>query len=203
MMVDGTGNSVYEVDSQPVPPGRDNPNGNAWVARRTLLRRESEAQRSVAPLAGRYWLIVNPEARNALGEPTAYKLVPGDNVRAMAHPDSHIGRRAGFIAHHLWVTRYDAAERYAAGDYPNQHPGGAGLPSYVKADRDLVNADIVLWYSLGSHHVSRPEDWPVMPVVCAGFSLKPIGFFDGNPALDVPPPASHGAVHGGPGHCHQ
>jgi primary-amine oxidase len=27
-----------------------------------------------------------------------------------------------------------------------------------------------------------------MPVETVGFHLKPVGFFDGNPALDVPPP---------------
>jgi primary-amine oxidase len=32
----------------------------------------------------------------------------------------------------------------------------------------------------------RPEDWPVMPVDYAGFKLKPVGFFDRNPALNVP-----------------
>ena len=32
-----------------------------------------------------------------------------------------------------------------------------------------------------------PEDWPVMPCAYTGFHLKPIGFFDGNPALDIPP----------------
>ncbi|MCY3733691.1 MAG: hypothetical protein OXG42_05375, partial [Chloroflexi bacterium] len=37
-------------------------------------------------------------------------------------------------------------------------------------------------------HLVRPEDWPVMPVQRAGFSLKPWGFFDRNPGLDVPPP---------------
>jgi primary-amine oxidase len=26
-----------------------------------------------------------------------------------------------------------------------------------------------------------------MPVTQAGFKLKPVGFFDGNPALDLPP----------------
>jgi primary-amine oxidase len=31
------------------------------------------------------------------------------------------------------------------------------------------------------------EDWPVMPVERAGFALRPAGFFDRNPALDVPP----------------
>jgi primary-amine oxidase len=197
MSVDGPVNTVHEVDSVAVPRGADNPQGNAWVTRSRLLASEAQARRDIDPLAGRYWLVVNPAARNGLGGPTAYKLVPGDNVRALAHPDSSIARRAGFIANHLWVTRYDASERYAAGDYPNQHPGGAGLPAWVQADRDLQNTDVVLWYSLGVHHVVRPEDWPVAPVAYAGFSLKPVGFFDGNPALDVPAPA-----HDGVPHCH-
>ena len=45
---------------------------------------------------------------------------------------------------------------------------------------------MVLWYTFGAHHVPRPEDWPVMPVVKIGFSLRPRGFFDRSPALDVP-----------------
>ena len=50
-----------------------------------------------------------------------------------------------------------------------------------------------VWYTFGAHHVTRPEDWPVMPVSTIGFHLKPVGFFDGNPALDMPPsaPACH------------
>jgi len=39
--------------------------------------------------------------------------------------------------------------------------------------------------------VVRPEDWPVMPVTTVGFQLRTDGFFDGNPALDLPP-AEHG-----------
>ncbi|MBM4441926.1 MAG: primary-amine oxidase [Candidatus Rokubacteria bacterium] len=200
MMVDGPENSVYEVNSEAVPLGPANPQGNAWIARRTLLARESEAQRLVDPLAGRYWIVTNPRVTNALGQPVGYKLMPGDNVRALAHPESSIARRAGFITRHLWVTRYDPAELFAAGDYPNQHPGGAGLPSYVKADRALESADVVLWYSVGSHHVARSEEWPVMPVGYAGFHLKPVGFFVGSPALDVPASAHNG--HGGAAHCH-
>jgi len=98
---------------------------------------------------------------------------------------------------HLWVTRYDPRERYAAGDYPNQHAGGAGLPSYVADDARLENTDVVVWYTFGAHHIVRPEDWPVMPVVYIGFMLKPTGFFDRNPALDVPRPESpNGCGHG-------
>ena len=39
---------------------------------------------------------------------------------------------------------------------------------------------------MGVHHIVRPEDWPVMPIHYIGFQLKPHGFFDGNPALDLP-----------------
>ncbi|MGI8551816.1 MAG: primary-amine oxidase [Dehalococcoidia bacterium] len=187
MMVDGPVNSIYEQESESVPLGPENPHGNAWRVRSTLLGRESEAARLIDPLKARSWKIVNPSAENAVGEPVAYRLLPGENVLPFSHPDSHLIRRAGFITRHLWVTRYDPAERYAAGDYPNQHPGGAGLPAYVAQDRPLENADLVLWYTMGSHHVVRPEDWPVMPVSTIGFQLKPSGFFDGNPALDLPP----------------
>jgi primary-amine oxidase len=61
------------------------------------------------------------------------------------------------------------------------------LPAYRAAGRDLVDTDVVLWATCGSNHVSRTEDWPVMPVERTGFTLRPTGFFDRNPALDVPP----------------
>jgi primary-amine oxidase len=99
-------------------------------------------------------------------------------------------QRGGFTTKHLWVTPYSPRERYAAGDYPNQHAGGAGLPAYTAANRPITNTDVVVWYTFGAHHVVRPEDWPVMPITTIGFSLKPAGFFDRNPALDVPP-ATH------------
>ncbi len=202
LMVDGLENSVYEVDTVADPPGPQNPYGAAFRARATLLGRESAAQRIIDPLAGRFWKIVNPSVKNRLGEPVGYKLVPGENVLPFAAPEAQVIRRAAFMTKHLWVTRYDPRERYATGDYPNQHPGGAGLPSYVRDDAPLENTDVVVWYTFGAHHVVRPEDWPVMPVACIGFMLKPVGFFDGNPALDVPRPMQHGANGHGSGCCH-
>jgi primary-amine oxidase len=186
MMVDGLANTVSELNSEAVPPGPKNPYGNAWVVKATPLRRESEAQRLIDPLAARSWRISSATETNELGEPTAYRLVPHDNVLPFYQPGSYALRRAGFTTKHLWVTAYDPGERFAAGDYPYQHPGGAGLPAYVAADRPLEETDVVVWYTFGAHHVARPEDWPVMPVQYAGFHLQPSGFFDGNPALDVP-----------------
>jgi primary-amine oxidase len=189
--LDGERNSVYEVHTEPTPPGPENPYGNAFHVEQRLFEREGDAGGTVDQLAAKSWLVVNPEVKNATGRPVAYRLVPGHNVRSFAQPDSSRAKRAGFISKHVWVTRFDPDEMYAAGDYPNQHPGGAGLPAYVEADRKVDDEDIVLWYSFGSHHVVRLEDWPIMPVTKVGFELRPDGFFDRYPTLDVPPPAAH------------
>ena len=78
-------------------------------------------------------------------------------------------------------------ERHPAGDFPNQHPGGAGLPAWTAADRPVADTDVVLWHTVGATHFCRPEDFPVMPVEYVGFTLKPLGFFDRNPAIDLAP----------------
>ena len=204
MAVDGQKNSVYEVNSYANPPDEKNPHHNAFYAEKTQLKTESEAQRNIDPYSARYWLITNESETNYLGQKTSYKLMPGENVLPFAHDDASVIKRAGFMTRHLWVTPYDPAEMDAAGDYPNQHPGGAGLPAYTKANRSLDNTDLVVWYTFGHHHVPRPEDWPVMPVMYTGFSLKPVSFFDRNPALDVPPSHHVNGHHsnGQHGSCH-
>jgi len=186
--VDGPGNSVYEVDVHPVPTGPDNPWANAFAPRTTLLERESDTGRVVNPATSRHWKIVNPSVRNGLGLPVAYKLVPGSTPTLLADPGSSVARRAGFATRNLWVTPDTPGECRAAGDYPNQHAGGDGLPRWTAQGRPIVEEDVVVWYTFGVTHLPRPEDWPVMPVEYAGFSLFPVGFFDRNPALDVPPP---------------
>jgi primary-amine oxidase len=188
MSVDGEENSIYEVNTVSLPRGPANPHGNAFRAEATLLASESRAKRSVNAASARFWRIVNPIKTNRLGNPVGYRLVPGENSPPFVQPDAAIMRRAGFTAHQLWVTPFDAKERYPAGDYPNQHPTGDGLPKWTAADRSLVNTDLVVWYVFGHNHVPRLEDWPVMPVAQLGFHLKPDGFFERNPALDLPPP---------------
>jgi primary-amine oxidase len=185
--VDGPVNEVYEVDVEPSSAGDANPWGNAFTPMVTRLDTEQQAHRTVNVSSSRTWKVVNPASLNGLGEPVAYKLVPGATPTLLAQPDSSVGRRAGFATRNLWVTPYDPDERRAAGDYPNQHPGGDGLPRWTEADRSLVDTDIVVWHTFGVTHVPRPEDWPVMPVEYCGFLLVPVGFFDRNPALDIPP----------------
>jgi len=186
--VDGPNNSVVEVNSLGLPTSESNPHGNAIVAQETLLTTEQEAQRRVNSASARFWRVVNPSKKNRLGRSVGYRLVPGENCPVFAQPEAPIMRRAGFTANHVWVTPYTPQERYAAGEYPNQHPTGDGLPNWTKANRKVDDTEISLWYVFGHNHVPRPEDWPVMPVAMLGFQFRPDGFFERSPAMDVPPP---------------
>ena len=116
-------------------PGPANPHHNAFHTEATLLRSEGQAQRILDPLAGRFWKIVNPSVLNRLGEPVAYKLMPGENVLPFAGPEASVTKRAAFMTKHLWVTRHDPRERYAAGEYPNQHAGARACPATWRTTR--------------------------------------------------------------------
>ena len=93
------------------------------------------------------------------------------------------------IGHTLWVTAHHDDERWPGGDYPTQSDATrrTGMTTWIADDAPLVNTDVVLWYVFGIHHITRLEDWPIMPVDTISFWLKPFGFFDQNPSLDVAP----------------
>jgi primary-amine oxidase len=192
--VDGQDNTVYMSESEALPVGPDNPHGLALVQRNTPLRTEEEGKQDYDWHTQRSWKVVNDDAKNGLGTPVGYKLVPGGCFPAMLDPSSPVSERAGVIGHNLWVTPYREDERWPCGEFVNQSAADSGLAEWTKENRSIEKADVVLWYVFGLHHITRPEDWPIMPVDTVSFWLKPVGFFDRNPALDVPPTAN--------GHCH-
>jgi len=190
--VDGEANTVYATDSIALPTGPDNPYGLAMVERATPLRTEAEGKQDYDWHSQRTWKIVNPGAHNALGTPTGYKLVPGGALPALLDPASPVFERAQVIGHTLWVTPYHEDERWPCGEMPTQSASDTGLPVWTSANRPIEDTDVVLWYVFGINHVTRPEEWPVMPVDTVSFWLKPSGFFHRNPALDVAPSHGHG-----------
>jgi primary-amine oxidase len=193
--VDGEANTVVMSETEASPVGPENPYGLALVQRNTPLRTEEEGKQDYDWNTQRSWKVVNDNARNGLGTSTAYKLVPTGCLPAMFDPSSPVLERAGVIGHTLWVTPYHEDERWPCGEFVNQSEVDTGLPVWTQQNRPIENTDVVLWYVFGIHHVTRPEEWPVMAVDTASFWLKPAGFFDRNPALDVPPTAMSG-------HCH-
>ena len=80
MMVDGLENSVYEVDTVRDPLSTENPHGNAFSTKKTLLKEEKNFPRKIDPFAARYWTVSNHSKKNYMGESVSYKIAPGENL---------------------------------------------------------------------------------------------------------------------------
>ena len=196
--IDGEANTVHVTESEALPVGPENPHGLALRQTSTPLRTESEGIQDYNWSTQRAWKVVNERVRNRHGAPVAYKLVPGASLPPMFDPRSPVVRRAQAIGHTLWVTPFHEEERWPCGEFVVQSRDDRGLPVWTAQNRSIEEADVVLWYVFGIHHITRPEEWPIMSVDVVSFWLKPVGFFDRNPALDVPPPghACHPAESG-------
>nr|RZI33880.1 Copper methylamine oxidase [Cryobacterium sp. SO1] len=147
--------------------------------------------------------MVNEQTRNGLGTPVSYKLVPGGAIPSFFSPTAPALQRAQVIGHTVWVTPNDDSQRWPCGEFVNQSGVDHGLPEWITAGRNVRDTDLVLWYTFGIHHITRPEEWPVMSADIVSFWLKPVGFFDRNPSLDVEPSALHcapGMDHAGHDH---
>ena len=184
--IDGANNRfvVDRLVTRRLPEGH--PRRSLWVREEQVPASEHQARLDINLERPALWRVVSNDQRNSSGYPTSFQVVPGRNANTLLSEDDYPRRRAGFIDHHLWVTPQRDGERHAAGDHPTLSEPGQGLPAWTTADRPIRNTDIVVWHTIGMHHLPRSEDWPVMPTVWYGFELRPFDFFDRNPALDLP-----------------
>jgi primary-amine oxidase len=183
--IDGDTNTLVEEDSIAMPWDKSNPYGVGYIAENKPLSTSTHSDS--AP--NRVHKIINPHSINASsGKPVAYAIHSPHKQMLLAHPDSWHGRRAKYAFHPFWVTSHRDGELYAAGDYTYQsHPDHTSdLGAWVKRRDPTEDTDIVVWHSISLTHNPRTEDYPVMPCDTMTVSLKPSGFFDQNPALDVP-----------------
>lgn len=184
--VDGSTNS-FQMDrlrTQILP--EEHPRRSVWVTQPMIPKTESEAKLKINLDRPALWRVISNDRKNHVGYPTSYQLMPGKTANTLLSEDDYPRMRVGFIDYHLWVTQYQENERFAVGDFPTLSLPGKGLPEWTSANRSIENDDIVLWYTIGMHHMVRAEDWPVMPVLWHSFELRPFDFFNRNPALDLP-----------------
>ncbi|KFY29838.1 hypothetical protein V494_08442 [Pseudogymnoascus sp. VKM F-4513 (FW-928)] len=186
-MIEGSQNTLIQEDCEAVPESdEENPFGNAWKVVKTSFLKSTFAD--AAPEKNRVFKIVNENQLNKIsGNPVGYKICPLPSQMLLASKNSAVRKRARFAEHHMWVTRYRDGDLWAGGKWTEQSLRETdGVSDYAARNEDVKNEDIVVWHTFGMTHSARVEDFPVMPVEVLTVSLKPVDFFDHNPALDVP-----------------
>lgn len=194
-MIGGRGsNQVIYEEAHALPRDKEiNPHGVGYTVKRTPITTSGGYDLDVAK--NRTFKMVNTSVKNPVnGSNVGYKIHVPPFQPMLADRDSYHFKRAEFADHNIYVTKYAENELFAGGYYTNQSRGGTGVRSW--ADRkdpvygkgaDGSEADPVVWVQFGINHIPRIEDFPVMPMEMLKVTMRPVNFFDRNPALDVPP----------------
>ena len=190
--IDGHSNTLVTSEAHPMSQSLSNPHGTGYTVTESTIERSCGLDLDFD--LNRTFKITNPSSRNPInGAAVAYKIQVPPFQKMLAQASSFHHKRAEFADHNIYVTRYRDGELYAGGKYTNQSRGGHGVRAWANRQDPIVatdgkgGEDIVVWVQFGLQHVVRQEDWPVMPAETIRVSFKPCNFFDGNPALDVPP----------------
>ncbi|XP_071685906.1 amine oxidase [copper-containing] gamma 2-like [Rutidosis leptorrhynchoides] len=187
MDIDGANNSFAEVNLVKEETLGQSPRKSFLKAKRKVAKTEDDARIKLKLYDPSEFHVFNPSRRSRLGNPTGYKIVPSGTAASLLDHDDPPQIRAAFTNNQIWVTPQNKSEVWAGGLLVSQSKGVDTLGVWSSRNRDIENKDIVLWYTLGFHHIPCQEDFPVMPTVSSSFELKPVNFFDRNPILGAKP----------------
>eukprot|EP00250_Pteridium_aquilinum_P021489 c25142_g1_i1 orf=155-2326(+) len=186
--VDGTDNTFVQnkMVRREVPKGMS-PRKSYWGVEKLVAKTEKDAKIKITTRSPADYTVINSKKTTKVGNPVSYKIVAGKPVGSLLALDDFPQIRAAFLNNQMWVTPYNRSEEYAGGLMAYQSHGDDTLASWTTRDRPIEDEDIVVWYTVGFHHIPSQEDFPVMPTVTESFQLKPTNFFERNPILKTHP----------------
>ncbi len=185
--VDQPKNHFGTMDIVPAEVEADARRRSLWKVVETMPHSEMQARYRLSAMEPRVFHIANPDREGYLGHTPGWMIHHGNVAYG---PFDFAGdppmKRNAYIEYSVWVTPYDPEQRYAGGGFAMQSDGSDTLAEWVKADRSLMDADIVTWFTAGFHHIPRMEDWPVMSTEWKTVHIMPHNFFAHNPAMTIP-----------------
>lgn len=181
--IDGPVNEVHADHFINEVPPASSMRKSIWKLGTVCLEQEGPVKHDPKFTGGEVLRVTNMNVKTpVLKYNPSYWIQYGHTATSILSPDDPPQLRGEFSANPVWITRNKPEELWAAGDFPNLHPGGAGLPEFTKDKENIKGEDVVVWYTMGFRHPPRPEDYPILPTFWHEMVLRPFHFFDRDPS---------------------
>jgi primary-amine oxidase len=181
--VDGTGNTLVRDVFVPNNTADAGGRKSFWTIKTQRFLKEGPVVLDHMAAAGQTIRVMNPTTKNGLKQSPSLWLNAHHDAQSILDPTDPPQGRAQFSANQFWLTRQKPNELWASGLYPNLNPKDEGLPMFVADNEDAAAQDIVVWYTMGFRHVTRPEDFPILPTFWHEMTIRPAFFFDKDPGM--------------------
>lgn len=157
---------------------------------KSIKRTEKEAAYKFNFETPKYHIFYNNKTRDTYGNPSAYRLIHNGMVKQII-PEGHNKEPAISWARyqHAVTKRKDteahSSSMYSMFDTDNQVVNFQG---YIDDDENITDEDLVLWVTLGVHHIPHKEDLPLTTTtgLSPSFILQPYNYFPEDPAMASP-----------------
>lgn len=181
--VDGTANTLSRDVFLKGDAGKDSPRKSLWTTKTQRFVKEGSVVSDHASMSGQVLRVVNLATTNSLKQHPSLWLNAHHDAQSILDASDPPQARAQFSSSQFWVTHFKPYELWAAGLYPNLNPKDQGLPDFVADNESVAGEDLVVWYTMGFRHVTRPEDFPILPTFWHEMTIRPAFFFDMDPSM--------------------
>ncbi|KAL4228964.1 Copper amine oxidase [Mactra antiquata] len=135
----------------------------------------------------KYHLFYNNQVNDSFGNPLAYRLINNGMVKQII-PRGHNKEPAiNWARYQHAVTKQKDTEAHSSSMYSMFDTDNqvVDFQGFIDDNESIVDEDLVLWVTLGVHHIPRKEDLPLTttPGMGLSFYLQPFNYFSEDPAM--------------------